>query len=524
MGKDDYHELFGEDKFFFDEHWQYFDTDNGGFFFQTRVKFPCFLHLSHLLKIFSREKDERMWQMVEKTLLSLRMGGIYDQLAGGMSRYSVDYHWHIPHFEKMLYDQALYLELLTDFCRIALHLPHSHSFLAETSLYFQSAVATDKFLNEEFISPDGLYYSAIDAKSDGEEGSYYLWNQEEINDLLGKDAVFFFQYFYLVFDASLGKRGVLRALPKWLKIDVSEKKIIDKLLKKLLNCRKKRKLPQKDNKLLFGWNALVLAARCKWFSLAQFIFSQISGDIFPYSAKKHQQNIAQIKKMVMDLENIFFFDGEWFRRFSDGERKYFAQLSDLAAYGWALILVYTLTWESHFLMRSREIAETILQLFYDEEKKIFYETQSKEKAQLLRWMGAIESVEPGGQALVSRLFLYLSHYFDCDKYLTMARNIFACHEKNISQIHSSALLGVMHEDKRGFLSLKIICGNWKQLEQKKRDIQNILEKTGFFFRPHILQFKVELNEKICYIVCNESRCFPFVKDMDALERLLQKEL
>lgn len=510
-----YRELFSEDKIYFDLHWQYFDRQFGGFHFQSTVKFPSLLHLCHLLKIYSRKSNQDIWQMLEKTLQSIRQGGIYDQLQGGLSRYSTDKHWDVPHFEKMLYDNALYLEVLVDFCRASFFKNHNSN-LAAT--YAETAVEVDHFLDQQFLSKEGLYYSAIDAESQGEEGSYYLWDEEEIKKILGEDAALFFNFYRLTFHSTLKGKAVLRTNDKWNEMDLPTKKKIGGLLKKLLKERDKRLPPKKDTKLLLGWNALLLMAKCKLAFLQQSKFLNKSY----FSLKTLDQRVLQIEKMTSTMEDLFFFEGLWYRRYVDDQRKHLAQLSDLAAYGCALISVYELTWQQDYLEKSNDIAKTILKLFYDQEKKIFSETQKNEQAQLVKWSNTYDGVEPSGHALVAKLLLLLGNYFKQSDYLEIVRNIFLRFEKQIATTSFSALLSVLHEDKRGFWSLEVVYSSEKKMIKEKNELQIILETAGFLNHPHLFSFKVEEREKNCYTLCRENCCFLPVEDLASLEKILKQ--
>lgn len=516
-----YRELFSEDKIYFDLHWQYFDKLHGGFRFQSTVKFPSLLHLSHLLKIAIRKSNQDIWQMLEKTLLSIRQGGIYDQVQGGLSRYSTDHQWDVPHFEKMLYDNALYLDVLVDFCRASFLKTASAKTVAPSSLavHVETAVGVDHFLDQQFLSEEGLYYSAIDADSDGEEGSYYLWDREEVAKILGKDQALFFKFYQLIFHSTLKGRAVLRATSNWSEMDLSSKKTIKPLLKKMLKERDKRPPPKKDTKLLLGWNALLLMAKCKLAFLQLSGFSKKSFTDF----QAFPQRVLQIKKMTSAMEEVFFFEGAIYRRYADGQRKHLAQLSDLAAYGCALILVYELTWQRDYLQRSSELADIILKLFYDEEKKMFSETQKNEQAQLVKWSNTYDGVEPSGHALVARLLLLLGHYFKQPNYLSIARNIFLRFEKQLATTSFSSLLSVLHDDKRGFCSLEVVYGSQKKMMEEKNKLQMILETTGFFIHPHLFFCKVEPKKKNRYILCGEDHCFLPTGDLASLEKMLKQQ-
>ena len=202
--------FFVEDKTFFDEHWKFFDSNHGGFLFQSPIKFPCMLQLLHLLKIVtSKQLDERVLldcnKMIRDSIYHMRIGGIYDQIAGGIARYSTDAQWKVPHFEKMLYDQAIFMELLSKYSGwLFKHQVDSEKDLAFLNMLVITLEELEIFLNEEMLDKStDLFYCSIHAESEGVEGLFYLFSQSELEKVLGEQITYFYDSFSLHFDNAL---------------------------------------------------------------------------------------------------------------------------------------------------------------------------------------------------------------------------------------------------------------------------------------------------------------------------------
>ena len=252
-------------KIAYNELSQRFDEVNGGF--GEAPKFPIPHNFFFLLRYWRRIDDERALQMVDRSLQSMRNGGIFDHVGGGFHRYSTDSKWIVPHFEKMLYDQALLVMAYTETFQVT-----------KKSEFKQTVEEILTYVLREMVSSEGAFYSAEDAESEGEEGLYYLWKKEEINKILVEDADFASNIFNIradgnFIDESSGQRSgvnilyltkLISELASDLALSENEiKKKIKNIQQKLLDERKKRQSPNKDDKILTDWNGLMIAALSK---------------------------------------------------------------------------------------------------------------------------------------------------------------------------------------------------------------------------------------------------------------------
>ncbi|RLD54421.1 MAG: thioredoxin domain-containing protein, partial [Bacteroidetes bacterium] len=232
-----------------------FDLQNGGT--TGNPKFPMPSRYEFLMNYYYHTGDKAVLDYVELSLRKMSFGGIYDKLGGGFARYSVDGEWKVPHFEKMLYDNAQLVSA------------YSHAFQLTGSELFKSVISeTLKYVDREMTSPEGAFYSSLDADSNGEEGEFYVWTAQELTDVLGEDAALFNEFYHINKEALWeGDNNVL--LRTEILSEFAERKNMDsdKLMSaffemktKLMQARDKRVRPALDDKVLTSWNALMLKA------------------------------------------------------------------------------------------------------------------------------------------------------------------------------------------------------------------------------------------------------------------------
>ena len=230
-------------------------TEFGGF--GTAPKFPTPHNLTFLLRYYKRYNDKSALEMVEKTLTQMRLGGIYDQIGFGFHRYSTDQQWLVPHFEKMLYDQALISNAYVELYQIT-----------KNEFYKKTAEEIFEYVLRDMTDSNGGFYSAEDADSEGEEGRFYLWTKDELQQLLNEDAEFFIERFQIEKEGNWidsvhgGLNGTnIPHLKNKLKADDEIK--YEKIRNRLFNEREKRIHPYKDDKILTDWNSLIISSLCR---------------------------------------------------------------------------------------------------------------------------------------------------------------------------------------------------------------------------------------------------------------------
>jgi uncharacterized protein YyaL (SSP411 family) len=359
-----------------------FDEQNGGF--GNAPKFPTPHNLLFLLRYWKRTADDRALQMVEQTLLSMRRGGVFDHVGLGFHRYSTDAHWLLPHFEKMLYDQAM------------LAMAYTEAYQATgKNAYRQAAEEIFAYVLRDMTAPEGGFYSAEDADSDGVEGKFYVWTQPELRRVLGEeDARFAARVFGVeaggnyVDEATREETGKnilhLKEPISQLALDmgVTEREIeqrIEAARGKLFAYREQRVHPLKDDKVLTDWNGLMIAALAK--------------GARAFDAPRYADAAAAAATFI--LERMVTDDGRLLHRYRDGEAALPAYAADYAFLTWGLLELYEASFEVRFLEQSLALNADMIAHFWDEARGGFYSTADDSEELLVRqkeiYDGAIPS-------------------------------------------------------------------------------------------------------------------------------------
>lgn len=369
----------------FEEFLRRFDKQFGGF--GNAPKFPTPHNLLFLLRYFRKTKNSSALDMVEKTLTEMRKGGIYDHIGFGFARYSTDKYWLVPHFEKMLYDNALLLMANTEAFQIT-----------EKFIYRKTAEEIIEYILRDMTHPEGGFYSAEDADSEGEEGKFYLWTEVEVRQLLPKDeADFIINVFNLEpngnwYDEARGiKTG--NNIPHLRKtfneladeFSMDEKKFYEKLnsiRKKMFNWREKRIHPHKDDKILTDWNSLMISALVKSslvFDNKDFLEAALSADSF-------------IKKYLFDGKKLL-------HRYRDGESAIDANLDDYAFYIQAQLDLFEATSDAKFLSTAIELDAYLYQNFWDENFGGYFFTSMQSEKLIARQKEIYDGAIPSGNSV-----------------------------------------------------------------------------------------------------------------------------
>ncbi|MFZ1281502.1 MAG: thioredoxin domain-containing protein [Ignavibacteriaceae bacterium] len=362
-----------------------FDDTYGGF--GKAPKFPTPHNLLFLLRYHKKKNESKALELVEKTLTEMRRGGIYDHIGFGFARYSTDQHWLVPHFEKMLYDQAMLVMAYTETYLVT-----------KNTFYKNTAEEILEYVLRDMTHPEGGFFSAEDADSEGEEGKFYLWHEEELRNILNKEESDFAIKTFNVsengnwVDESIGtKPGTnILHLDKSNKelaeeFNCTEEEFVNKLgniRKKLFEFRKNRIHPHKDDKILTDWNALMISAFAK---AAQTFNNNLYAD----AATKAY---SFIEKYLTDKE------GKLIHRFRDGESGLPAHIDDYAFMINALIDLYETTFEIKYLKRAIELNEILIKEFWDEYNGGFYFTSKQSEKLLTRQKDVYDGAIPSGNS------------------------------------------------------------------------------------------------------------------------------
>src|SRR5262249_34020531 len=365
-----------------------FDQSNGGF--GSAPKFPPSMALMFLLRQYKRTGSRIALDMVELTLDKMASGGIYDQLGGGFHRYSVDSHWLVPHFEKMLYDNALLARIYL-YCYQATKKPR----------YRQVAEETLEYIMRDMTNPLGGFYSSEDADSEGEEGKFYTWTPGEIIEVLGEeDGRLVAEYFGVTGAGNFeGGRSILTSAwesPEAFAADrgidpAPARSAIIRGRKELFYAREQRVRPGRDDKTLTAWNALMRSA----FAEAANILDR---DDYRQVAVRNGDFILQ--KMMTD--------GRLLRTYRDGGAKLGAYLEDYAFVAEALLSLYEATFDTTYFDQARKLAEAIVDRFSDESEPGFYFTESEHEQLVTRMKDFYDNAIPAGNSAAALALLKLS--------------------------------------------------------------------------------------------------------------------
>ncbi|MGY5862031.1 MAG: thioredoxin domain-containing protein [Candidatus Thorarchaeota archaeon] len=363
-----------------------FDEMNGGF--GRAPKFPTPHNLMMLLRHWKRTGDEFSLLMVEKTLQKMRDGGIFDHVGYGFHRYATDARWLLPHFEKMLYDQAM------------LAIVYAETYQATgNSQYANVAKEILTYVMRDMRSPDGAFYSAEDADSEGEEGKFYVWSDEEIRSLLtDAEAEAFVKAFNIQKDGNFYDEATrekvstniphvtssLNDAARALKTDEGTlSKLLERAREKLFSAREKRVRPLRDDKVLTDWNGLMIAALAK----AARILNE----------PEYAQNAELAVQFI--LKTMRRDDGILMHRFREDEVSVPAFLDDHAFLVWGLLELYETTFDVQYLKTAKELNQDMLDHFWDEKDgALFFAGDYSEKL-LVRQKEAYDGAIPSGNSI-----------------------------------------------------------------------------------------------------------------------------
>ncbi len=360
-----------------------FDAQNGGF--GTSPKFPTPHQLLFLLRYWKRSGDVHALAMVEKTLRAMRQGGIYDQVGFGFHRYSTDARWLVPHFEKMLYDQAL------------LAMAYTEAFQATGKAeYRQTAREILTYVLRDMTSPEGGFYSAEDADSQGQEGKFYLWTQSEIRQVLGAGAGPFIKAYGVedggnFADEASGQQGNSNILHRTAAPSPAAAASLEAARQKLFAAREKRVHPRKDDKILTDWNGLMIAALAK----AGRAFGE------PRYTQAAQRAADFILQKARKNDRLL-------HRYREGEAAITAHLDDYAFLCWGLLELYEADFDARRLQSALDLNRSMLAHFWDGQKGGLYLTADDSEELLTRSKEVYDGAVPSGNSVAMWNLLRLS--------------------------------------------------------------------------------------------------------------------
>ena len=506
----------GEDKAakLYESH---YDTLNHGFRFQPQNKFPPSMGLSLLLRHHHRTGTTSSLEMTKSTLRAMKWGGIYDQIGGGLSRYSTDYRWLVPHFEKMLYDNSLFVTALIETFQLTGH--QEFSDYANDVLYY---------IDQDMTSKEGAFFSAEDADSEGVEGKFYVWSKEEIESILGRQASSIaVPFFNITKEGNFEHKNILNQTNTYQdlakKLGLAEDTVINELSSariKLLQERSKRIRPLLDDKILTSWNGLMISAMAKT--------GRVLEDL---------NRIAKAEKAVeFILSTLKTPEGKILRRFREGEARYDGYLFDYSSIAVACLELYEATYNTKYIIEAQKLMQTVEDKFSSE--GAYYETAVDAEKLIVRQISGYDGVEPSGNSNASLAFLKLGAYLANPDFIRRAEKIFLAFHEDLTEygMNSSFMMQALHLYLGGLKEVAIIG--------KRNDLstQEILKTIRSQFFPNaifafayedevakkgadlpLLSGKTIINGKATAYVCRLGTCLKPVNSSEDLVNLLKYE-
>lgn len=372
----------------------HYDPVHGGVDFRPQrpdsPRFPSVPRLQLLLQAHQTSPDPELLKIVTHSLTAMAEGGIRDHLAGGFHRYSTDRRWHVPHFEKMLYDQAQLLEIYSQTAR-----------LTGDPLFYQVAGEIADFVKTELTLPGGGFCSALDAETDAIEGAYYVWSEAQVRECLGADADVLMVAYGMTQPARF-EHGFVLHTPRSLSTVAEERgetleafhEKLRRMREKLLVVRSKRERPLLDTKALTEWNALMIQA------LAES--GQLPGRKDDLAAAEKAAEFI-LSEMMTDQKQLM-------RSWYEGNVSYAAYLDDYASLASALIRLYEATGHSRWLNAADELTHQQIVRFYDKDLRTFFYTAHDQEKLIARTSTVYDSTVPSGNSVTVRNLLMLEQH------------------------------------------------------------------------------------------------------------------
>ena len=380
-----------------------FEPRWGGF--GSAPKFPQPMLIELLLRHWKRTGTADALRMADFTLRMMAAGGMYDHAGGGFARYSTDNQWLVPHFEKMLYDNAL----LSRACLHAWQATHDDA-------HRTVVVETLTWVAREMTSPEGGFYSALDADSEGEEGKFYLWTPAEVDELLGPDDGALFRRYYDVSEAgNFEGRNILHAAHGVDEIAAAAgvtpqrlREVIGRGRTVLYEARAKRVWPGLDDKVLTSWNAMMLHA-------------------FAEAARMLERDdwLAIARRNAEFLTSQLKAEGRLLRTYKEGRAKIPAFLEDHALLADALIAVYEATWDIRWIREARTLADAMIERFWEDDEGAFYDTANDAEALVIRPRDVFDNATPSGSSAAVMALLRLAELTGEQRYRQVAERALA---------------------------------------------------------------------------------------------------
>jgi len=483
-----------------------FDKTYGGY--NKAPKFMMPNNFDYLLRYAKQNKDEKIMDHVMLTLGKMAYGGVYDHIGGGFSRYSTDSKWHVPHFEKMLYDNGQLVSL------------YSNAYMvSQNPLYKEVVMESLDFVAREMTNDEGAFYSSLDADSltengELEEGAYYVFTKEELQELLASDFELFKEYYNI---NSFGKWEashyvLIRTKNEeeiQQKFDITSE-VLQKKKKawkqQLLAHRNKRARPRLDDKTLTSWNGLML-----------------KGYVDAYKTFQKEEYLnAALKNAQFINENQQQKSGALYHSYKDGKSTINGYLEDYAAVIDAYIALHEVTLDIQWIRKAKKLADYTFTNFFDPEKGMFYFTSKEDPALVTRNIEFRDNVIPASNSIMAKNLFVLSHHFDDKKFAETARQMLKNVSAEIERYPSgfSNWLDLLAGYQSGYYELVIVGPDAieKSKEINKEYLPNKLiagstiAESGPLFEGRYVE-----DETLIYVCVNNTCKLPMRESLKAIE-------
>jgi len=489
-----------------------FDTEEGGF--GSGMKFPEPMNYTILLRHWVRTGADESIRMLDKTLTKMAEGGMYDQLGGGFHRYSTDRYWRIPHFEKMLYDNALLAKLYIDMAQAT-----------KQDLYSEVPRDIFKYILCEMTSPEGAFYSGQDADTDGEEGLYYFWEMKEFLELLGpRNAKLMARYFGVTSSKGTSRKNVLyikesmESLAKVEEVAIFELDHILRTSKEILfQARRKRSRPFTDKKIITGWNGLMITA----FAAGYMVL--------------HGKNYLDVAIRAGEFlwNNMWKESGGLLRIYSNGESKINGCLEDYAYFLEALISLYEASFDLVWIERANQLADKMICEFYDEKDGGFFMSGLSSEVLIARLKNPADEAVPSANAIATLSLLKLGHLSGNKSYIDIGTSSVNAFKQRIDK-NPAAHTGILAAADFMTCSLTEVIFTGNLEDSSFEDMRDSLHQD---YRPNkviawnkndqasrlipITEGKSAIDGVPAVYVCQQETCHPPVNSGKALANLLK---
>jgi uncharacterized protein YyaL (SSP411 family) len=491
---------------------QAYDHDHGGL--GKAPKFPNVGVYELFLRHYHHSKNDRFLEMVTHTLTQMAQGGIYDHLGGGFHRYSVDEKWLVPHFEKMLYDNAQLVRIYAQvYC------------VTQEPRFKQVVEETTNYLLREMLSPEGGFYSTQDADSEGEEGKFFVWTPDEINQILGEEQSEIFCRIYDVSEqGNFEEKNILHPIltleqaSKFFRRDLGEiQSLVADAKEKLFRQREKRPKPFRDEKILTSWNGLMLSGLGEAIKVAP-----------------HPDYWAAAQRTVNFIFSKMFRDGRLLHTYKSGVAKILGYLDDHAFLAAGLLDLFEATLERAYLDRAVELAQTMVAEFWDEAEGGFFYTGRSHERLIAQSKPIFDGSIPSGNAVATQVLLRLFHYTGKEDYWKRAEKILraysvAMENQPFGFAHMLAALDfylrkpkeIVLVGEKNELETQALLGNIQSLYLPNMTLQlanldDSLEKIS-----PLLAGKKQIDGKPTVYVCHNFTCSRPVVEWEELKGLLE---